>query len=76
MAFKFLQTQSSVEIWLNDDLETRITGKIVGMDEFMNLTLDDAVEHNSKFNSQKRLGKLVIKQDNICLMHTLEEMNL
>ena len=61
LAFKFLQKQTAVEIWMNEDLDTRITGTIVGMDEFMNLTLDSAVENNSKLGTEKKLGKIVIK---------------
>ena len=76
MAFKFLQKQAMVEIWLNEDMDNRITGTIVGMDEFMNLTLEGAVETSSKYRTEKKLGRIVIKQDNICLIHTLEEMNL
>ena len=76
MAFKFLQKQTKVEIWLNEDMDTRYTGTIVGMDEYMNLTLDGTMEHNSKLGTEKRLGKIVMKQDNICLIHSLDEMNL
>jgi len=75
LAFKYLQRKTKIEIWLNEDLDTRIQGVIVGMDEFMNLTLDGAVELNTKQKTEKKLGRIVMKQDNICLLHSVEEMN-
>jgi small nuclear ribonucleoprotein E len=75
LAFKYMQRKTKIEIWLNEDLDTRIQGVIVGMDEFMNLTLDEAVELNSKQKTEKKLGRIVMKQDNICLMHSVDELN-
>lgn len=76
LAFKYLQRKTRIEIWLNEDLDTRIQGTIVGMDEFMNLTLDNAIELNTKHGTEKKLGRIVMKQDNICLMHSIEDMNI
>jgi small nuclear ribonucleoprotein E len=42
--FKLLQQHSTVQIWLYEQLNMRIEGKIRGFDEFMNLVIDDAVE--------------------------------
>jgi small nuclear ribonucleoprotein (snRNP)-like protein len=42
--FKFMQQKCRVEIWLYDNTETRLEGKIVGFDEYMNIVLDDTTE--------------------------------
>ncbi|KAG8888109.1 NADP-dependent alcohol dehydrogenase [Tulasnella sp. 332] len=42
--FKNLQQRTKVVVWLYDNAETRISGTIIGFDEFMNVVLDDAEE--------------------------------
>jgi small nuclear ribonucleoprotein E len=42
--FKLLQQRTTVRVWLYEQLETRVEGKITGFDEFMNLVLEDAIE--------------------------------
>lgn len=42
--FKLLQQRNTVQIWLFEQVGSRIEGKIRGFDEFMNLVVDDAVE--------------------------------
>lgn len=59
MLFRFFQTKVNLEIWLYDNVDAKIEGKITvinlfisviieslnkGFDEYMNLTLDDAYE--------------------------------
>jgi small nuclear ribonucleoprotein E len=39
-----MQQKCRVEIWLYDNTETRLEGKIVGFDEYMNIVLDDTTE--------------------------------
>lgn len=92
MIFRHLQTKQVVEIWLFEQLHTRIEGKIIvwlirrveaegvmilfdvhndarkcddastltsepqGLDEFMNLVLDEAAEINTKKKERKELG--------------------
>ena len=41
MIYKFFQTKSRVEIWLYDNTELRIEGRIIGFDEYMNCVLDE-----------------------------------
>ena len=76
LAFKYMKKKTRIEIWLIEDVYTRIRGTIVGMDEFMNFTLEDAVEINTKNKVERNLGRIVIKQDNICLIHSVDEMIL
>ncbi|KAK9367255.1 hypothetical protein V1509DRAFT_627453 [Lipomyces kononenkoae] len=70
--FKLLQQQSLVQIWLYEQVETRLEGKIRGFDEFMNLVVDDAIEVNEKSNSRRSLGRILLKGDNITLISSLE----
>lgn len=76
LAFKYLKSKARVEIWLVEDMDTRIQGTIVGMDEFMNLTLENAIELNISHGTEKKLGRIVMKQDNVCLIHSIEDMNI
>jgi len=39
-----------VEIWLYDNTEMRIQGKIIGFDEYMNIVLSDGIEIVTKKN--------------------------
>ncbi|KAJ8091367.1 hypothetical protein PM082_015085 [Marasmius tenuissimus] len=36
--------RSKVIIWLYDNIEMRIEGRIIGFDEFMNVVIDEAAE--------------------------------
>ena len=74
MIYKFFQTKSRVEIWLYDNTELRIEGRIIGFDEYMNCVLDDAEEVYTKKNQpdvppkRTKLGRLMLKGDNISLI--------
>ncbi|KAK9330543.1 hypothetical protein V1520DRAFT_340422 [Lipomyces starkeyi] len=70
--FKLLQQQSLVQIWLYEQVETRLEGKVRGFDEFMNLVVDDAIEISEKNNSRRSLGRILLKGDNITLISSLE----
>ena len=41
--FKLMNAKTRVEIWLVDNKEFKIEGRVVGFDEYMNLVLDEAV---------------------------------
>jgi len=71
LIFRYLQNKSKVQIWLFEQLDQRIEGRIIGFDEFMNLVLDDAEEVNAKKNSRKALGRILLKGDNITLIQAL-----
>ncbi|KAK9478072.1 hypothetical protein V1514DRAFT_307832 [Lipomyces japonicus] len=70
--FKLLQQQSLVQIWLYEQVESRLEGKIKGFDEFMNIVVEDAVEVSEKNNSRRSLGRILLKGDNITLISSLE----
>ncbi|KAK6333902.1 mRNA splicing protein sme1 [Orbilia blumenaviensis] len=67
--FKLLQTHATVQIWLYEQLQTRIEGKIRGFDEFMNLVIDDAVEirlpSKTEDETRRELGRILLKGDNV-----------
>ncbi|KAK9764211.1 hypothetical protein K7432_008477 [Basidiobolus ranarum] len=68
LIFRYLQNRSKVQIWLYEQLDMRIEGRIVGFDEFMNLVLDEAEEVNSKKQTRRSLGRILLKGDNITLI--------
>lgn len=72
LIFKYLQQQSLVTVWLFEQTQLRIQGKIRGFDEFMNIVIDDAVEVSTKDGSQEILGRILLKGDNITLISSLE----
>ncbi|KAK3697976.1 mRNA splicing protein sme1 [Vermiconidia calcicola] len=76
--FKLLQSHSTVQIWLYEQLGIRIEGRIRGFDEFMNLVLDDAVEvkqgkdaEETENGGRRELGQILLKGDNVCLIQGL-----
>lgn len=71
MIFRYLQQGTRVSLWLYDNLEMRIEGKIVGFDEFMNVTVSEAQEvytdkaKGNKAGTTRDLGRILLKGDNI-----------
>lgn len=60
-----------MSLWLYDNLEMRIEGRIVGFDEFMNVTMVEAREvytekaKSGKSGQTRELGRILLKGDNI-----------
>ncbi|CAI5760778.1 unnamed protein product [Candida verbasci] len=71
LLFRYLQEKLTVSIWLFEQNDSRINGKIVGFDEFMNLVVDDAIELTGD-GKEIKLGKLLLKGDNITLISCLD----
>ena len=71
--FRFLQSKSRVEIWLYDNPDIRLEGKILGFDEFMNIVLDETYEIQIKTKTSRPLGKLLVKGENVTLVRGLAE---
>ncbi|PHH77703.1 hypothetical protein CDD82_3383 [Ophiocordyceps australis] len=78
LIFKLLQSKATVSVWLYEQLNIRIEGKIRGFDEFMNLVLDDAYEVSQKKDDDKAqrkpLGQILLKGDNVSLIHSLSSI--
>ncbi|THG10916.1 hypothetical protein TEA_028979 [Camellia sinensis var. sinensis] len=53
LIFRFLQSKARIQIWLFEQKDSRIEGRIIGFDEYMNLVLDDAEEGNVKKKTRK-----------------------
>ncbi|KAJ1985371.1 hypothetical protein H4R34_000025 [Dimargaris verticillata] len=68
MIFRHLQNKSKVQVWLFEQVNVRIEGTIIGFDEFMNLVIDGATEVNTKKDTRKPLGRILLKGDNITLI--------
>ncbi|THG00211.1 hypothetical protein TEA_020644 [Camellia sinensis var. sinensis] len=49
--------KARIQIWLFEQKDSRIEGRIIGFDEYMNLVLDDAEEVNVKKKTRKALGE-------------------
>jgi|EP00544_Gedaniella_sp_CCMP2646_P008981 small nuclear ribonucleoprotein E len=64
--FGHLQKKNRVLIWLHEDTKTQIEGQIIGFDEYMNMTLDDAVEVTGK--ERNDIGRILLKGDAITLL--------
>ncbi|CAH0389787.1 unnamed protein product [Bemisia tabaci] len=71
LIFRYLQTRARVQVWLYENVNLRIEGHIVGFDEYMNLVLDEAEEHNIHSKSRKTLGRIMLKGENITLIQNL-----
>ena len=77
-----------MSVWLYENVNTRIEGHIVGkvdvdikvdadqavvgFDEYMNLVLDEATEVHTKRKTEKKLGRIMLKGDNITLIQAKE----
>ncbi|CAL5218656.1 g360 [Coccomyxa viridis] len=70
LIFRFLQSRQKVQIWLFEQTDLRVEGRIIGFDEYMNLVLDEAEEVSMKRKTRKPLGRILLKGDNITLMQT------
>ncbi|GMH14214.1 hypothetical protein Nepgr_016055 [Nepenthes gracilis] len=68
LIFRFLQSKARIQIWLFEQKDLRIEGRIIGFDEYMNLVLDEAEEVNVKKKTRRSLGRILLKGDNITLM--------
>jgi small nuclear ribonucleoprotein E len=60
--------KTRIQVWLYENTDLRIEGKIIGFDEYMNLVLDDAEELQVKKKTRKQLGRILLKGDSITLM--------
>jgi len=72
LIFRYLQNRSRIQVWLYEQATTRIEGYIIGFDEYMNLVLDDAEEILLKKNIRKKIGRILLKGDNISLIQQVQ----
>ena len=55
-------------MWIYEDTRTKLEGQIIGFDEYMNLTLDDSVEIDTKSGKRTDIGRILLKGDCITLL--------
>jgi small nuclear ribonucleoprotein E len=60
------QKKTRVLIWLYEDTKLQIEGQIIGFDEYMNMTLEDAVEIVG--DKRTEVGRILLKGDSITLL--------
>ncbi|KAG1429568.1 hypothetical protein G6F46_006376 [Rhizopus delemar] len=72
LIFRYLQNKSRVQIWLFEKSDLRIEGQIIGFDEFMNLVLEAAEEVDVKNKTRVKIGRVLLKGDNITLIQAAE----
>ena len=60
--------KTRIQVWLYENTDLRVEGRIIGFDEYMNLVLDDAEELSVKKMTRKALGRILLKGDNITLL--------
>ena len=70
LIFRFLQNKTRVSLMLYENKDTRIQGVIVGFDEYMNLVLEDAEELNTKKETRKPIGRILLKGENVTMIST------
>jgi small nuclear ribonucleoprotein E len=68
LIFRHLQNKTRVQIWLYGRANMRMEGIIIGFDEFMNLVMDDAEEVYLKKDTKKKVGKILLRGDNVSLI--------
>lgn len=69
LIFRFLQNKARVQLWLYEQTNMRLEGRVIGFDEFMNLVIDDAEEVSLRDKTRRKLGRILVKGDNITLIH-------
>ncbi len=62
------QDQNRVKVWLYEDTRMAMEGQIIGFDEYMNMTLDGAVECDLKTGKRTDVGRILLKGDAITLI--------
>jgi small nuclear ribonucleoprotein E len=52
-----------------------LEGQIIGFDEYMNMTLDEAYEIDSKTGKKENVGRILLKGDAITLLQSANPTN-
>lgn len=59
-----------MKIWLYEDTRMMLEGQIIGFDEYMNMTLDEAYEIDTKTGKKENVGRILLKGDAITLLQS------
>eukprot|EP00796_Vickermania_ingenoplastis_P005870 gene5870-4191_t len=71
IVYKFIQDGQRVRVWLVHDSQTKIEGVLLGYDQYMNVVLGDAKEIDLKKNQETNIGKMLLRSDNVGLIHPI-----
>lgn len=71
VVYKFIQDAQRVRIWLVYDTKICVEGVLVGYDSFMNVVLSDASEVNLKEKTSTHFGKMLLRSDNVGVIHPI-----
>mmetsp|Transcript_9555 Transcript_9555/g.14070 ORF Transcript_9555/g.14070 Transcript_9555/m.14070 type:complete len:90 (-) Transcript_9555:294-563(-) len=66
--FSHLQEGNRIKVWLYEDTRMALEGKVLGFDEYMNMTLDNTVECDLKSGKRTEVGRILLKGDAITLI--------
>jgi small nuclear ribonucleoprotein E len=66
----FARRREQVCILIHERPNIMMEGKLMGVDEFMNIVLSDVVEINTRTNETTKLGSLLLKSDCIAMVGT------
>ena len=63
VVFGFMKNEERIQVWLVDEKYNRIEGTLKGMDECMNLVLDNAIEINVRHETNiqnRKIGRILL----------------
>jgi small nuclear ribonucleoprotein E len=66
-----MERGTKVEIWVEHNPNIKFQGIIRGFDEWMNLVLDQTEEIHVKKGRVDKIGRIVLKGDNLAVIHVL-----
>ncbi|GBE59889.1 small nuclear ribonucleoprotein [Babesia ovata] len=66
--FRFFTSGTRVQIWLFDQPNMKIEGKIRGFDEYMNMVLDEVEEVSVRQKVRRSLGTILLKGEAMTLI--------
>lgn len=68
---RYLKESQRVCVWLVHETKMKIEGVLLGYDEFMNVVLGDATEVHLKTGEVVQLGKILLRSDNVGVIHPI-----
>lgn len=68
---RMTEEHARVRIWLTHNNYVQYEGFIIGRDDYLNLVVDEVVEVNIKTKNTTNLGRILLKGDNVGLVHAI-----
>ena len=67
-----MQNKTRVCVWLYEENRLKLEGQIIGFDEYMNITLDETYEIDTKTGKRSEIGRILLKGDCITLLQSAQ----